>query len=315
MTEESPRRALNYNQSPDIGFDRSINPYRGCEHGCVYCYARPSHSYLGLSPGLDFESRLFAKGDIAKVLERELRKPGYQARPVMLGANTDCYQPLERERGLTRKVLEVLDAFNHPAVVVTKSTGVTRDLDILSRMAARNLARAAVSVTTLDADLARNLEPRAAAPPKRLETIRALADAGVPVTVMAAPIIPCLNDHELEAILQAAADAGACGAGMTLLRLPYELKDLFVEWLDAHAPLKKDRVLSHIRAMRGGQLYVADFKTRRKGEGVYADLLQRRFRLAVERFGLNRRRADTVTKMDISAFAAPFESGAQMAFL
>jgi len=314
VSPEQPKRALTYNTSPDLAFDRTINPYRGCEHGCVYCYARPSHAYMGLSPGLDFETQLFAKHDLPDVLARELRKPGYVPKPVMLGANTDCYQPIEREHGITRRVLEVLEAFGHPVLIVTKSAGVLRDADILERLAARNLVSVGISVTTLEGALARTSEPRAASPAKRLSTIAALARCGIPVTVMAAPMIPCLNDHELEAILEAGAANGATQATMTLLRLPLELKDLFTEWLDAHAPLRKDRVLSHLREMRDGQLYVSDFKSRMSGTGVYADLLQKRFEMASRRFGLARREPGA-SRFDLSHFAPPPAPGDQLSLL
>ena len=314
VTPEHPKRALSFNSSPDLAFDRTINPYRGCEHGCVYCYARPSHAYMGLSPGLDFETQLFAKEDLPEVLIRELRKPGYEPKPVMLGANTDCYQPIERDRGITRRVLEVMEAFGHPVLIVTKSAGVLRDIDILERLAARRLVSVGISVTTLDGALARNLEPRAASPAKRLSTITGLVERGVPVTVMAAPMIPCLNDHELESILAAGAANGATQATMTLLRLPLELKDLFAEWLEAHAPLKKERVLSHLREMRDGQLYVSDFKSRMSGTGVYAELLQKRFRLAAEKQGLTRREPGA-SRFDLSLFAVPPQAGDQLSLL
>lgn len=314
ITAERPKSAMTYNTSPDLPFDRTINPYRGCEHGCVYCYARPSHAYMGLSPGLDFETRLFAKDDLAEVLARDLRKKGYAPKPVMLGANTDCYQPIERDHNITRRVLETLDAANHPVLIVTKSAGVLRDLDILERMAARDLVSVGVSVTTLDGALARALEPRASAPQRRLAAIRGLADAGVPTTVMASPMIPCLNDHELEAILDAAVDHGAHQASMTLLRLPLELKDLFTEWLEIHAPLKKDRVLSHMRAMRDGQLYVSDFASRMRGTGVYAELLNKRFRLACGKLGLRRREPGEFA-LCTSAFKPPVQAGDQLSLL
>jgi DNA repair photolyase len=314
VTVERAKSAITYNTSPDLPFDRTVNPYRGCEHGCVYCYARPSHAYMGLSPGLDFETRLFAKDDLAEALARDLRKPGYAPAPIMLGANTDCYQPIERGRGVTRRVLEVLDEADHPVLIVTKSAGVLRDLDLLARMAARRLVSVGVSITTLDGALARALEPRASSPSRRLAAVAALAEAGVPVTAMASPMIPCLNDHELEAILDAAVAAGATQASMTLLRLPLELKDLFAEWLDVHAPLKKDRVLSHVRAMRGGRLYDPDFATRMRGSGVYADLLAKRFRLACDRLGL-RRREPGEYPLDASAFKRPERAGDQLSLL
>ena len=304
VTIDATRAVLSRNSSPDIPFNRSINPYKGCEHGCVYCYARPTHAYLGLSPGLDFETRLFAKPDAASVLERELQRPGYRCRPVMLGGNTDPYQPIERQRRITRSVLKVLSDFNHPVAIATKSTLVTRDLDILSSLAERGLAAVGVSVTTLDRDLARKMEPRAATPVKRLETIRLLSEAGVPAAVMAAPMIPFLNDAELESILEAAAEAGAGAASYILLRLPLELKELFSEWLQAHAPGKARHVLNLVRESRGGKLYHSDFSTRMRGTGAYADLLARRFQLACWRLGLNRGRG-ALEGLDTSLFRSP----------
>jgi len=310
VTEETPRTAIAYNDSPDIPFDRSINPYRGCEHGCVYCYARPSHARFGLSPGLDFESRLFAKKNLADVLVRDLAKPGYAPRTITLGANTDPYQPIERVRRDTRAVLEVLSACAHPVVIITKSQLVLRDLDVLADMAARNLCAVGVSVTTLDRELARKMEPRAATPSRRIETLRALNAAGVPTMVMAAPMIPFLNDWELERILAAAAEVGTREAGYVLLRLPLELKDLFSEWLDAHAPGKARHVLNQLRETRGGALYTAEFGERMRGRGTYAKLLADRFRLACERLGLNRR---DLSKFDFSRFRPPVPPGGQFA--
>ncbi len=286
---DASRSIIAHNNSPDIPFEQSINPYRGCEHGCIYCYARPSHAYLGLSPGLDFETRLFAKFDAAKLLERELAAPGYVCRPITLGANTDPYQPQERRLLITRGILEVLARCRHPVGIVTKSAAVVRDLDILGPMAADGLARVFVSVTTLDPKLARKLEPRAAAPHRRLQAIEGLRPAGVPCGVMVAPIIPGLTDHETEAILEAAAGAGAQQAGYTLLRLPYEIKDLFDAWLYAHAPLRKARVLSLVRQCRGGRLNDPTFGRRMRGQGPYAELIGRRFALARRRYGLDRR--------------------------
>ncbi|MEK7245942.1 MAG: PA0069 family radical SAM protein [Pseudomonadota bacterium] len=308
VTEEVPRTAIAYNDSPDIPFDRSLNPYRGCEHGCVYCYARPSHARYGLSPGLDFETRLFAKRGLAEVLTRDLAKPGYVVRPITLGGNTDPYQPIERERRDTRHVLEVLERCEHPVVVITKSALVLRDLDILSAMAAKNLCAVAVSVTTLDRELARRMEPRAATPRRRIETLAALSAAGVPATVMAAPMIPFLNDWELERILETSAGAGASEAGYVLLRLPLELKDLFREWLEAHVPGKARHVLNQLRESRDGQLYVSEFGERMRGSGTYADLLADRFRLACRRFGLNRR---DDRSLDCTRFRPPVPPGGQ----
>lgn len=282
------RTIIARNDSPDIPFRQSINPYRGCEHGCVYCYARPSHAYLGLSPGLDFESRLYAKHDAAPLLERELSRPGYVPEPIALGANTDPYQPIERRLRITRAVLEVLARHRHPFTIVTKSALIERDLDILAPLARDNLCAVYISVTTLDRRLARRLEPRAAAPQRRLAAMRRLADAGVPTGVMFAPVIPALNDHELEAVLAAAGAAGARFAGRVLLRLPHEVKDLFREWLATHAPLKARHVMSLVRATRGGRDNDARFGTRMTGSGEYARLLAQRFDLACRRLGLNR---------------------------
>ncbi len=295
-------------------FDRSINPYRGCEHGCIYCFARTTHAYMGLSPGLDFESRLFAKPNLPAVLNRELRRPGYQCKLMAMGTNTDPYQPIERTYGITRQVIEVLDAFNHPLGIVTKSTLVLRDLDLLARMAARNLAAVAVSITTLDRDLARRMEPRAPTPARRLEAIERLSAAGIPVGVMAAPMIPGLNDSELEKILAAARDAGARRAGYILLRLPLELKDLFAEWLKVHAPHREARVLGHLRAARDGNLYVSRWGSRMRGSGPYADMLSARFQLACRRLSLATGRA-TETTLDESRFRPPPRPGDQLTLL
>ncbi len=304
VTFETPRTIISRNTSPDIPYEQSINPYKGCEHGCVYCYARPSHAFMGLSPGLDFETRLFAKPDAAEMLERELSKPGYRPRTINLGSNTDPYQPIERSHRITRQILEVLSAFNHPVSIVTKSNLILRDLDILAPMAERGLAAAAVSVTTLKNRLARALEPRAPRPEKRLQAIEELALAGVPVAVMAAPMIPVLNDQELEAILERARDKGATAAGTILLRLPLEIKDLFAEWLDAHVPDMADHVLSQMRESRDGNLYVADFATRMTGTGPRAELLAKRFELACRRLGLNAARG-AMGGMDTSLFRPP----------
>ena len=282
------RSVIARNQSPDIPFDRSINPYRGCEHGCVYCYARPSHAFLGLSPGLDFETKLFAKHDAGALLERELSDRRYRCQPIALGANTDPYQPVERRLGITRGVLKVLARCRHPVTIVTKSAAVLRDLDLLVPMAADGLAIVAISITTLDPALARSMEPRAAAPYRRLDALRGLSEAGVPCAVMAAPVIPGLNDHELERILQAAADAGAWRAFYTLLRMPHEIKALFRDWLAIHQPLKADRVTSLQRQCRGGRLNDAAFGRRMRGQGPYAGLIARRFDVSKRRFGLDR---------------------------
>ncbi|MEM7253855.1 MAG: PA0069 family radical SAM protein [Pseudomonadota bacterium] len=277
------RTVIAYNQSPDIAFDRSINPYRGCEHGCVYCYARPTHARFGFSPGQDFESRLFYKPDIAARLERELSAPGYRVAPVAIGANTDAYQPIERKFEVTRDALRVLAAHHHPCTIITKSALVERDLDILAPMAAKGLASVAVSITTLDRHLARRLEPRAAAPARRLETVRRLRASNVPVTVMIAPLIPALNEPELETLVAAARDADANAVRYILLRLPLELTDLFDEWLQAHYPLKRDRVLANLRDTRGGKLYDSSWHQRMRGQGPLADLIEDRFRLAERR--------------------------------
>jgi len=282
---DSARTVISYNDSPDVPFDRSINPYRGCEHGCVYCYARPTHAYLGLSPGLDFESRLFYKADAAALLRRELAKPGYRCAPIAVGINTDAYQPVERRLGLTRAVIETLAEFGHPFSVVTKSALVERDIDLLAPLAARNLVQVAVSITSLERPLARTLEPRAAAPERRLETIRRLTAAGIPVTALMAPLIPFLNDHELEAILAAVHEAGAVAAGYALLRLPDEVGELFRDWLAVHAPLKAERVMNRLRDCRGGKDNDSRFGSRMRGEGEYADLISRRFHIAHRKLG------------------------------
>jgi DNA repair photolyase len=286
---DKSKTVIAWNESPDLGFDRSINPYRGCEHGCIYCFARPTHAYLGLSPGLDFETRLLAKHDAASILARELAKPGYKPAPIGIGTNTDPYQPIERELGIMRQVLEVLDRFNHPVTIVTKSALILRDLDILSRMAQRGLVEATVSVTTLDPELARKLEPRAPTPPRRLATIEALAAAGISTGVLAAPMIPALNDQELEAILAAAAERGGGRAGYVLLRLPLEIADLFREWLEAHVPDRAEHVLSLMRDTREGKLYKSQWGTRMRGTGPYADLLRQRYRIAMRKLGLTKR--------------------------
>jgi DNA repair photolyase len=311
VQDDRARSVLVYQRSPDIPFDRSINPYRGCEHGCVYCYARPSHAYLGLSPGLDFETRLFAKRDAARVLTEELARPGYRVAPIAFGTNTDVYQPIERRKRVMRSLLEALAACEHPLTIVTKSSLIERDLDLLAPMARKRLVRAYVSVTTLERKLARTLEPRAAAPQRRLDTIRALAQAGVPVGVMAAPMIPALTDHELEAILQQAADAGASAAGYVLLRLPHEVKELFREWLATHAPDRAAHVMSLLRQARGGRDNDPEFGSRMRGTGEYAELLARRFRLACRKLGLNRGNAE----LDCSRFRPPLAAGAQMSLL
>ncbi|MFO7303982.1 MAG: PA0069 family radical SAM protein [Gammaproteobacteria bacterium] len=285
---EPARTIITRNQSPDIGFEQSINPYRGCEHGCIYCYARPAHANLNLSPGLDFETHLFFKADAARLLERELARPGYKCLPIMLGANTDPYQPIERDYRVTRSILELLARYRHPCSIITKSAMVVRDLDVLACMAKDRLVQVFVSITTLSNELKRTLEPRAASPAARLRTIAALAAAGVPVGVMVAPVIPVLTDAELEAILKSAAEAGATSAQYVLLRLPHEVKGLFREWLEANEPLKAKHVMSRLQAMRGGRDYDARWGVRMRGEGEYAQLLRKRFELACARYGLNR---------------------------
>jgi len=293
---DSTRKIITRNDSPDISFDRSINPYRGCEHGCIYCFARPSHAYLGLSPGLDFESKLFVKPEAADLLEREISAADYEPKVIAIGTNTDPYQPIERRYKAMRRILEVLDRAGHPVGIVTKSALVLRDLDILARMAERKLAKVALSVTTLDGELARKMEPRAATPMRRLETLRRLSQAGVPTTVMVAPVIPALNDMEMERILDAAHTAGVREAGYVLLRLPLELRDLFREWLKENYPERKHHVFKLIRDMRGGKDYDSTWDTRMKGTGPYAWMVGRRFEIACEKLGMNVARTSLTTK-------------------
>jgi len=303
VTIQRARTIIAHNESPDIPFTRSINPYQGCEHGCIYCYARPSHAYLDLSPGLDFETKLYAKPDAAALLRAELAKPGYRCEPIALGTNTDPYQPIEREWKVTRSVLEVLAEHRHPFTIVTKSALVERDIDIIAPMAAQRMARVYLSVTTLDRELARKLEPRAAAPQRRLQAVNSLSTAGIPVGVMVAPIIPQLNDRDLEAILDAAATNGASAAGWVLIRLPREVAPLFREWLDVHYPQRAAHVMSLIRQMRGGRDYDAAFGTRMRGEGEFAALFEKRFSIACRRLGLNRGREQT--GLDTTRFRLP----------
>ncbi|WP_434135382.1 PA0069 family radical SAM protein [Pseudomonas luteola] len=300
---ETAKTVISRNTSPDIPFEQSLNPYRGCEHGCIYCYARPTHAYWDLSPGLDFETRLIAKTNLAEALEGELSKPGYVCKPIAIGGNTDPYQPIEREQRLTRQALEVLLRYRHPATIITKGTLILRDLDLLSELAARGLIKVGISLTTLDDELKRTLEPRAAAPSARLKVIRTLSEAEVPVGVMCAPIIPMINDRELEHLLEAAHDAGARSAGYVLLRLPREVAPLFEEWLGAHYPQRAAHVMSLIRQSRGGEVYDSRFTTRMHGEGVFADLLEQRFRIALRRLGLNRREARI--SLDCTQFSPP----------
>jgi DNA repair photolyase len=305
---EEARRIITRNNSPDISFDRSINPYRGCEHGCSYCFARPTHANMGLSPGLDFETKLFAKPNAAALLEKELAEPGYEPRTIAIGTNTDPYQPIEREWRIMRQVLEVLSKYNHPVGIVTKSALVARDIDILSDMAARGLAKVALSVTTLDRRLARAMEPRAATPGKRLETMDKLAAAGIPVTVMTAPIIPALNDMELERLLEAGREAGATEAGYVLLRLPLEVSPIFREWLAANYPDRAAHVMSVMQQMRGGKDYDSEWGVRQRGKGPYAWMIGRRFELAAKRLGLNLERR----KLRTDLFTPPVPVGGQM---
>ncbi len=304
VTDEHAKSILSRNASPDIPFNVSLNPYRGCEHGCIYCFARPTHSYLGLSPGLDFESRLFAKVNAAELLRRELAKPGYVPEHIALGVNTDAYQPCERELRLTRQVLEVLSECRHPVGLITKSSLIERDIDLIAPMAEKNLACAAITLTTLDPEIARTLEPRAAAPARRLRTIRTLAEAGIPVSVSVAPIIPFVTEPEIERILEAALEAGAIGAHYVVLRLPHEVNPLFQEWLQAHFPERAQRVMNRVRDLRGGKDYDSDFGKRMHGEGVWADLIRQRFSKAVDRLGMGEFRG-RFGRLDGSQFRKP----------
>ncbi|MEQ8559065.1 MAG: PA0069 family radical SAM protein [Henriciella sp.] len=308
LTPEAARTIITYNRSPDISFDRTINPYRGCEHGCVYCFARPTHAYQGLSAGLDFESRLFFKPDGPALLKRELARPSYVVRPIALGMNTDAYQPVERRLRLTRTFLEILAAHNHPVTLLTKSALIQRDIDLIAPMAEKGLARVGVSITTLDPRLSRRMEPRAAAPHKRLETIRALADAGIPVIAMTAPIIPALNEPEIERLLEAVAENGASSAGYVLLRLPYELKDIVHEWLAEHYPDRAARIINLLRDMRGGQDYDANWFERGRGRGPHARLIAQRFQKAARRLRLDQPRPRLRTDL----FRPPEGPGGQM---
>ncbi len=307
VTLEKPKTILSRNTSPDIPFDRSVNPYRGCEHGCVYCYARPSHAFHDLSPGLDFESRLFAKPDAAKLLRAELAKPGYAPAPIAFGTNTDPYQPIEAQYRITRECIEVLAETGHPLTITTKSDRVLRDLDLLRPMAARGLVAVAISVTSLEAKTHRSLEPRAPRPEKRLAAIRALALAGVPAHISVSPIIPAITDHEIEAILQAGAEAGAMSASFIPVRLPHEVAPLFRAWIDAYYPERAGKVMSLIQSMRGGKDNDARFGSRMRGQGVWAEMIRTRFKLACKRAGLNERRIE----LRNDQFVAP-ERGGQM---
>ncbi|MBJ7485403.1 PA0069 family radical SAM protein [Brevundimonas sp.] len=308
LTPEHARKIITTNTSPDIGFDRSINPYKGCEHGCIYCYARPSHAWMGLSPGLDFESKLFFKPEGPRLLEQELAARRYVCKRIHIGGNTDPYQPVEREHRITRGLLEVMRRFSQPFSIITKSNLITRDVDILGPMGRENLAQAFVSITTLDRDLARTMEPRAATPARRLDAVKRLADAGVPVGVGFAPVIPGLNDHELESILEAAAKAGATRAMYVTLRLPLEIKDLFQEWLADARPDRAARVMSLVRQTRGGKDYDADWSQRMKGTGPVADLIAVRFKAAVKRYGLD----GPLRELDVTRFKVPADARPQL---
>ena len=311
VTLERAKSIITRNSSPDLSFDRSVNPYRGCEHGCAYCYARPTHAYMGLSPGLDFETKLFAKTNAAELLERELSAPGYEPRTLAIGTNTDPYQPIEKTHGIMRELLQVLSRMQHPVGIVTKSGLVTRDIDILAPMAAKRLAKVAISLTTLDPRLARQLEPRAATPQKRLATIRQLSNAGIPVTVLVAPVIPGINDSEIEAILAAAKAAGATQAGYVLLRLPLEVRDIFREWLMENAPGKLKHVMSLVQSTRGGKDYDASWEQRQTGTGPFAWMVGRRFQMAADRLGFTRKGV----KLSTDLFTKPVQSGAQLSLL
>ncbi|MGB6388349.1 MAG: PA0069 family radical SAM protein [Methyloceanibacter sp.] len=311
VQEVPARRIITRNSSPDISFDRSINPYRGCEHGCIYCFARPTHAFLGLSPGLDFETKLFAKTNAASLLERELAAPSYRPRTIAIGTNTDPYQPIERKYRIMRRILEVLSAANHPVGIVTKSALILRDLDLLRSMADRGLVKVALSVTTLDRKLARAMEPRASTPDKRIEALGRLVEAGIPTSVMVAPVIPGLTDMEMERILERCAAAGVTGAGYVLLRLPLEIGDLFTEWLQANCPDRAKRVLSLMSSTRGGRLYEAKWGERQVGEGPYAWMIGRRFEVAAARLGLNQQSVELRTDL----FSPPVLPGQQLRLL
>ncbi len=308
LTAMKSRTIIAHNDSPDVGFSASINPYRGCSHGCIYCFARPAHAYLNLSPGLDFESKIFFKPEAAQLLEAELSNPRYVPELIQLGGDTDIFQPAERKLRITRSIIEVLSRFNHPVSLITKSALILRDLDLLAPMAERGLVRAAVSITSLDRKLARSMEPRAATPERRIAAVKALAAAGVPVTVMFAPVIPGLNDHELEAVLERAAEAGASGAGYVVLRLPLEIKDLFREWLEAERPDRARRVMSLVRQMRGGKDYDSQWGSRMKGQGPIADLIRQRFAAARKRYGFPEDR----TPLRLDLFRVPPKAGDQI---
>lgn len=308
VTAETAKSIISRNDSPDIPFDQSINPYRGCEHGCIYCYARPTHAYLNHSPGLDFETKLYAKHNAADLLRKALSSPSYVPKLIALGANTDPYQPIERRLRITASILAVLQEFNHPVAITTKSASVTQDIELLAQMAGKNLVRVFMSIGTLDRDIARTLEPRASTPGARLDALRKLSEAGVPTGVIVAPVIPSLTDHDMERVLFSAKDAGARSAAYVLLRLPLEIADLFREWLAAHHPLKEAHVMNLIKQMRGGRVYDSDFGIRMKGSGVFADLLEQRFRKTCAKAGLNLTRQP----LDTSLFRRPSESKRQL---
>ena len=308
VTEERPRSLINYVRSPDLPFDRTINPYRGCEHGCIYCFARPTHAYLGLSPGLDFETRLIARPDAPQVLARELRARRYRVAPLAIGTNTDPYQPVERDRGITRACLQVLQEFRHPVAVVTKGALIERDIDILSDMARQGLARVGISVTTLESGLSRRMEPRAPEPARRIETIRRLVAAGIPVRIMASPMVPGLTDMELEAILKAGKTAGACSASWIMLRLPLEVAGLWRDWLAEHYPDRAARIMGHLRDMHGGEVYSANWHHRMRGQGPYAEMVAQRFAVAARRLGLDARQPD----LRCDLFRVPARAGDQL---
>ena len=311
VTEEIARTVISRNTSPDLSFDRSINPYRGCEHGCIYCYARPSHAFLGLSPGLDFETKLIARPNAAEQLRKELSNPRYQPAMIAIGTNTDAYQPIEKERKIMRDVLGVLRDFNHPVGIVTKGTLIERDIDILAQLAAKGLTRVGISMTTLDPKTSRTMEPRVPAPAARLRTIRRLTDAGIPVRVMVSPVVPALTDHELEAILEAAQAAGAVAASSTVLRLPREVSVLFRDWLSEHYPDRASRVMGRVRELHGGKDYDPNFGTRMVGQGVWAGMIRQRFKIATRKLGLDR----SLPPLRTDLFARPPQPGDQLTLL
>ena len=308
VTVENSKTIISHNNSPDIPFEKSINPYRGCEHGCIYCYARPAHAYMDLSPGIDFETKLFAKPNAAKLLKKEISKSGYKCTPIALGSNTDPYQPVEREWKITRSIIEVLHESNHPLTIVTKSWLVERDIDLLSEMSKKNLVQVFISVTTLNHDLARHLEPRATAPQRRLVALDNLHQAGIPTGVMFAPVIPALNDTEMENVLARAAETGVLNAGYVMLRLPHEVRILFREWLETHYPLKAEHVMNMIKDIRGGKENDPNFKSRMRGSGVYADMIEQRFRMTCQKLGINNKH----TRLDTSQFIPPVRKTSQL---